>query len=175
MKLKLVGLNWSSETNSFKEKKETQIDIVDNMCLEGDADNGVAITYPDGSCAFVGRILVKLASEQYSNLYWFSIVQIQTRYVKIVTQIGSTNSNTLTHKDMKRANFKRAKLLRQKGALARLETAFSKFQAGKEDKKSWISSRNCKPHQHTGRSYDSECKRMQQEINKLREKISTAA
>ena len=58
--MKLVGLNWSSETNSFK---ETPIDIVDNMYLEGDVDNGVAITYPDGSCAFVGRILVKLVPE----------------------------------------------------------------------------------------------------------------
>lgn len=55
--MKLVGLNWSPETNSFK---ETPIDIVDNMYFEGDVDNGVAITYPDGSCTFVGRILVKL-------------------------------------------------------------------------------------------------------------------
>ena len=60
MKLKLVGLNWHPETNSFK---ETSIGIVDNMYLEGDVDNGVAITYPDGSCDFVGRILVKLESE----------------------------------------------------------------------------------------------------------------
>ena len=54
--MKLVGLNWSSETNSFK---EIPIDTVDNMYLEGDVDNGVAITYPDGSCDFVGKILVK--------------------------------------------------------------------------------------------------------------------
>ena len=58
--MKLIGLNWSPETCSFK---ETSIDVVDNMYLEGDVDNGVAITYPDGSHAFVGRILVKLTSE----------------------------------------------------------------------------------------------------------------
>ena len=83
--------------------------------------------------------------------------------------------NKVKSRVMKRANFKRAKLLRQKGALARLEAAFSKFQAAKEDLKAWISTRNCKPHQHTGRSYDSECKRMLQEISRLKEKISLAA
>ena len=55
--MKLVGLNWSPEINSFK---ETSIGIVDNMYIEADEDNGVAITYPDGSVTFVGRILVKL-------------------------------------------------------------------------------------------------------------------
>lgn len=76
---------------------------------------------------------------------------------------------------MKRANFERAVTLRRKGALARLEAALSKFQTAKEDKKAWTSSRNCKPHQHTGRSYDSECKRMLQEISRLKEKMSLAA
>ena len=82
---------------------------------------------------------------------------------------------TLTHKDMKRANFERAVVLRRKGALARLEAAYEKFKAAKEDKKAYTSSRNCKPHLHSGRSYDAECKRMSQEIKRLKEKLSIAA
>ena len=76
---------------------------------------------------------------------------------------------------MKRANFKRAKLLRQKRALARLEAAFTKFKAAKEDKKSWTSTRNCKPHLHKSRTYAEECKRFSAEIAKLKEKMAVAA
>ena len=58
--MKLIGLNWSSGTISFK---ETSIDVVDGMHLEAAVDNGIAITYPDGSHIFVGGILVKLTSK----------------------------------------------------------------------------------------------------------------
>lgn len=76
---------------------------------------------------------------------------------------------------MKRRNFKRAKVVRMKEALKRLEAALSKFKEAKEDKKPWVSTRNGKQHQHDGRTYDSECKRMSQEINTLKEKLSATA
>lgn len=75
---------------------------------------------------------------------------------------------------MKRVNFERAVVLRRKGALARLEAAYNEFKAAKEDKKAYTSSRNCKSHLHTGRSYNDECERMSKEIKRLKEKLSLA-
>lgn len=63
-------------------------------------------------------------------------------------------------------------LLRQKAALARLEEAYEKFKAAKEDKKPWDSTRNGKVVHHQGRKYADECKRMADEIKNLKAKIS---
>ena len=61
---------------------------------------------------------------------------------------------------------------RRKSALALLEARYEKFKAAKEDKAPWTSTRNGKPHQHAGRSYDQECQRLSREIEVLKTKIA---
>ena len=63
-------------------------------------------------------------------------------------------------------------ILRQKAALARLESAYETFKAGKEDKKPWTSTRNGRKIYHQGRKYADECKRLADEIKNLKAKIS---
>lgn len=63
-------------------------------------------------------------------------------------------------------------IVRQKAALARLEEAYEKFKAAKEDKKPWESTRNGRKVQHAGRKYADECTRMANEIKILKAKIS---
>lgn len=63
-------------------------------------------------------------------------------------------------------------IVRQKAALARLESAYEIFKAGKEDKKPWTSTRNGRKIYHQGRKYADECKRMADEIKILKAKIS---
>ena len=63
-------------------------------------------------------------------------------------------------------------IVRQKAALARLEEAYEKFKAAKEDKKPWESTRNGRKVQHAGRKYADECARMANEIKILKAKIS---
>ena len=63
-------------------------------------------------------------------------------------------------------------LVRQKAALARLEEAYEKFKAAKEDKKPWDSTRNGRVIHHQGRKYADECARMANEIKILKAKIS---
>ena len=75
---------------------------------------------------------------------------------------------------MKRKNFQRAKTFRRQGALARLEVTLKEFQEAKKHKEPWKSTRNGKPHEHSGRYYADECKRITQEINKLRERLTIA-
>lgn len=58
---------------------------------------------------------------------------------------------------------------RQRMALQRLEAAYAKFKAAGEDKKPWTSAGG---HYHKGRKFAEECKRMQDEISSLKEKIS---
>lgn len=63
-------------------------------------------------------------------------------------------------------------LVRQKAALARLEEAYEKFKAAKEDKKPWDSTRNGRVIHHQGRKFADECARMATEIKNLKAKIS---
>lgn len=63
-------------------------------------------------------------------------------------------------------------LVRQRGALERLEAAYEKFKAAGEDKKPWSSTRNGRIIYHKGRSYSEECKRMSTEISNLKNNIS---
>ena len=63
-------------------------------------------------------------------------------------------------------------IVRQKAALARLEEAYEKFKAAKEDKKPWESTRNGRKVLHSGKSYADECARMANEIKILKAKIS---
>jgi hypothetical protein len=63
-------------------------------------------------------------------------------------------------------------LVRQKAALARLESAYETFKAGKEDKKPWDSTRNGRVIHHQGRKFADECARMATEIKNLKAKIS---
>ena len=63
-------------------------------------------------------------------------------------------------------------ILRQRAALARLESAYETFKADKEDKKPWTSTRNGRIIYHKGRKYADECKRMADEIKNLKAKIS---
>ena len=62
-------------------------------------------------------------------------------------------------------------LSRRKAALERLEATYEKFKAAKEDKKLWITTRNGFKYEHQGRSYAAECKRLSDEIVKLKSKI----
>ena len=69
---------------------------------------------------------------------------------------------------------KKGLVVRQRAALKRLESAYEKFKAGGEDKKSWESTRNggkCKIF-HSGKSYNEECERFKKEIAILKEKLS---
>jgi hypothetical protein len=50
-----------------------------------------------------------------------------------------------------------------------LEVAYEKFKAAGEDKKPWTSAGG---RYHKGRKFAEECKRMQDEISSLKEKIS---
>ena len=61
---------------------------------------------------------------------------------------------------------------RQKSALARLEVAYEKFKAAKEDKKPWDSTRNGRVIHHQGRKFADECVRMANEIKNLKANIS---
>ena len=63
-------------------------------------------------------------------------------------------------------------VVRQKAALARLEEAYEKFKAAKEDKKPWDSTRNGRVIHHQGRKYADECVRMANEIKILKAKLS---
>ena len=63
-------------------------------------------------------------------------------------------------------------VVRQKAALARLEEAYEKFKAAKEDKKPWDSTRNGRVIHHQGRKFADECTRMATEIKNLKAKIS---
>lgn len=64
-------------------------------------------------------------------------------------------------------------IMRQKAALARLESAYETFKADKEDLKPRISTRNGgRIIHHKGRKYADECKRMADEIKILKAKIS---
>ena len=63
-------------------------------------------------------------------------------------------------------------IVRQKAALARLESAYEKFKAGKEDKKPWTSTRNGRTIQHKGSTYAEECKRLSDEIAHLKKLIA---
>ena len=63
-------------------------------------------------------------------------------------------------------------IVRQKAALARLESAYETFKASKEDKKPWTSTRNGRKIYHQSRKYADECKRMADEIKILKAKIS---
>lgn len=62
-------------------------------------------------------------------------------------------------------------LARRKNALARLEATYEKFKEAKEDKKPWVSTRKGVKHEHSGRSYAAECKRLNEEIAKLKSRI----
>lgn len=63
-------------------------------------------------------------------------------------------------------------VVRQRGALQRLEAAYEKFKAAGEDKPSRTSTRNGKIIQHPRRSFNLECERMKKEISILKEKLS---
>ena len=63
---------------------------------------------------------------------------------------------------------------RRKSALALLEARYEKFKAAKEDKAPWTTTRNGVKHEHAGRTYDQECKRLAGEIEILKAKISRA-
>jgi hypothetical protein len=63
-------------------------------------------------------------------------------------------------------------VVRQRAALARLESAYEKFKAGNEDKKPWDSTRNGRIIHHQGRKFADECARMANEIKNLKAKIS---
>lgn len=63
-------------------------------------------------------------------------------------------------------------IVRQRTALKRLEATYEKFKAAGEDKKPWTSTRNGRTIYHKGRSYNEECKRISDEIVRLKEYIS---
>ena len=63
-------------------------------------------------------------------------------------------------------------VVRQKAALARLEATYEKFKAAKEDKKPWDSTRNGRVIHHQGHTYAEECKRLADEIKRLKAKIA---
>lgn len=63
-------------------------------------------------------------------------------------------------------------LVRQKSALKRLEAAYEKFKAAREDKEPWTSTRKGRKIYHKGRSYSEECERMRNEISNLKKNIS---
>ena len=63
-------------------------------------------------------------------------------------------------------------VVRQRAALARLEEAYEKFKAAKEDKKPWESTRNGRKIYHQGHKYADECARMANEIKILKAKLS---
>lgn len=63
-------------------------------------------------------------------------------------------------------------IMRQRGALARLEAAYESFKAAGEDKKPWNSTRNGRTIHHKGRKYADECQRMKNEIENLKVNIS---
>ena len=62
-------------------------------------------------------------------------------------------------------------MARRKEALKRLEAAYEKFKAANEDKKPWVTTRNGFKHEHKGRKYSEECKRMANEISILKSRI----
>lgn len=68
------------------------------------------------------------------------------------------------------------KVIRQRAALARLEAAYEKFKAAREDKKPYESTRNGgkRTIHHPGRSYADECKRLSTEISNLKSKLANS-
>jgi hypothetical protein len=66
----------------------------------------------------------------------------------------------------------KGKVSRQRAALVRLESAYEKFKAGKEDKKPYESTRKGRKVYHPGRKYADECARMANEIKSLKSKLS---
>lgn len=63
-------------------------------------------------------------------------------------------------------------VVRQRAALERLEAAYNKFKAAGEDKKPWDSTRNGRPVHHMGKTYNEECQRMKNEIERLKSHIN---
>ena len=63
-------------------------------------------------------------------------------------------------------------VIRERAALKRLEAAYEAFKAAGEDKKPYDSTRNGRIIHHSGRSYNTECERMKQEIANLKQNIS---
>lgn len=70
------------------------------------------------------------------------------------------------------ARIKGSLVVRERNALKRLEVAYEKFKATKEDKKPWTSTKNGKTKFHRGRSYADECERMKKEIENIKKNIT---
>ncbi len=61
---------------------------------------------------------------------------------------------------------------RRRSALERLERTYSDFKSAGVNKESWVTTRHGKSHTHKGRTYDEECKRLEEEIKILKHKIN---
>lgn len=62
-------------------------------------------------------------------------------------------------------------IARRRSALERLEATYEKFKEAKKDKAPWVSTRNGQKIEHKGSTYAQECKRLSDEIAKLKTRI----
>lgn len=63
-------------------------------------------------------------------------------------------------------------VIRQRAALARLETQYEEFKKAGVDKAPWTTTRNGRIIHHRGRTFNEECGRLQAEIDNLKSKLS---